>query len=82
MELCKWTVDLGNLPSFQQQAGTVQGGFYTGACVLALSLAVGRPVLTNFHMHPLPRRAVPMPCPVLRYNLLRFPPTNLTVFSP
>ncbi|THH06853.1 hypothetical protein EW145_g3802 [Phellinidium pouzarii] len=29
MELCKWTVDLGNLPSFQQQANMVQGGFYT-----------------------------------------------------
>ncbi|KAH8114842.1 actin-like ATPase domain-containing protein [Phellopilus nigrolimitatus] len=29
MELCKWTVDLGNLPSFQQQASLVQGGFYT-----------------------------------------------------
>ncbi|KAI5120632.1 hypothetical protein M0805_009392 [Coniferiporia weirii] len=29
MELCKWTVDLGNLPSFQQQANMIQGGFYT-----------------------------------------------------
>lgn len=29
IELCKWTVDLSNLPSFQQQAATVQGGFYT-----------------------------------------------------
>lgn len=29
-ELCKWTVDLGNLPNFQQQASMAQGGFYTG----------------------------------------------------
>lgn len=30
MELCKWTVDLGNLPSFQHQANIAQSGFYTG----------------------------------------------------
>lgn len=31
MELCKWTVDLGVLPSFQQNAGMPQpNGFYTG----------------------------------------------------
>ncbi|OCB85968.1 actin-like ATPase domain-containing protein [Sanghuangporus baumii] len=29
VELCKWTVDLGNLPSFQQQAAMMQSGFYT-----------------------------------------------------
>ncbi|TDL26993.1 actin-like ATPase domain-containing protein [Rickenella mellea] len=30
MELCKWTVDLGNLPSFQQYANLPQqNGFYT-----------------------------------------------------
>ena len=30
-ELCKWTVDLGTLPSFQQHANNPQpGGFYTG----------------------------------------------------
>lgn len=32
MELCKWTVDLGNLPSFQHQANIAQSGFYTGEC--------------------------------------------------
>ncbi|KAL5478877.1 hypothetical protein ACEPAI_2154 [Sanghuangporus weigelae] len=29
VELCKWTVDLGNLPSFQQQSAMMQSGFYT-----------------------------------------------------
>ncbi len=30
-KLCKWTVDLGTLPSFQQHATNPQpGGFYTG----------------------------------------------------
>ena len=36
MELCKWTVDLGNLPSFEQQANIAQGGFYTGEFVSAV----------------------------------------------
>lgn len=31
IELCRWTVDLGTLPSFQQHANNPQpGGFYTG----------------------------------------------------
>lgn len=31
-ELCKWTVDLTSLPSFQQQARLLQpNGFYTGS---------------------------------------------------
>ncbi len=31
MELCKWTVDLSVLPSFQEDANTPQAnGFYTG----------------------------------------------------
>jgi hypothetical protein len=30
-ELCKWTVDLGSLPPFQQFAQSQQG-FYTGSC--------------------------------------------------
>ena len=31
LELCRWTVDLGTLPSFQQHANNPQpGGFYTG----------------------------------------------------
>lgn len=34
MELCKWTVDLGNLPSFQHQANIAQSGFYTGECFI------------------------------------------------
>lgn len=30
IELCRWTVDLGTLPSFQQHANNPQpGGFYT-----------------------------------------------------
>jgi hypothetical protein len=30
-ELCKWTVDLSSLPTFQQNAAMPQpGGFYTG----------------------------------------------------
>ena len=30
-ELCKWTVDLSSLPTFQQNASYLQhGGFYTG----------------------------------------------------
>lgn len=30
-ELCKWTVDLSSLPTFQQNAALPQpGGFYTG----------------------------------------------------
>jgi len=36
-ELCKWTVDLGNLPSFQHQANSASGGFYT-EFVLGLEL--------------------------------------------
>jgi hypothetical protein len=32
-ELCKWTVDLGSLPPFQQFAQSQQG-FYTGSCSL------------------------------------------------
>jgi len=32
-ELCKWTVDLSSLPTFQQNASYPQpGGFYTGRC--------------------------------------------------
>lgn len=32
-ELCKWTVDLSSLPTFQQNAAQPQpGGFYTGNC--------------------------------------------------
>lgn len=31
IELCRWTVDLGSLPGFQQNANNPQpGGFYTG----------------------------------------------------
>ncbi len=31
-ELCKWTIDLGALPSFQQNASIPNStGFYTGA---------------------------------------------------
>ena len=31
MELCKWTIDLGALPSFQQNASVPNSnGFYTG----------------------------------------------------
>ena len=31
VELCKWTVDIGSLPSFQENAGMpTQNGFYTG----------------------------------------------------
>lgn len=31
LELCRWTVDLGSLPGFQQNANNPQpGGFYTG----------------------------------------------------
>ena len=34
MELCKWTIDLGALPSFQQNASVPNSnGFYTGASV-------------------------------------------------
>lgn len=30
-ELCKWTVDLSSLPTFQQNASVLQpNGFYTG----------------------------------------------------
>lgn len=30
-ELCKWTVDIGSLPSYQENASTsTQNGFYTG----------------------------------------------------
>jgi len=32
LELCKWTVDIGSLPSFQENASLPsQDGFYTGA---------------------------------------------------
>jgi hypothetical protein len=32
VELCKWTVDIGSLPSFQENASMpAQNGFYTGA---------------------------------------------------
>jgi hypothetical protein len=32
VELCKWTVDIGSLPSFQENASMpTQNGFYTGA---------------------------------------------------
>ena len=37
VELCKWTVDLGTLPTFQQQAQLAPGGFYTN---FELGLAV------------------------------------------
>lgn len=38
VELCKWTVDLGTLPTFQQQASVSNGqGFYTN---FELGLAV------------------------------------------
>ena len=31
MELCKWTVDLGSLPSFQENSNMPHpNGFYTG----------------------------------------------------
>ena len=31
LELCKWTVDIGSLPSFQENASTpTADGFYTG----------------------------------------------------
>lgn len=31
VELCKWTVDIGSLPSFQENASMPsQNGFYTG----------------------------------------------------
>jgi len=31
VELCKWTVDIGSLPSFQENANMpTQDGFYTG----------------------------------------------------
>lgn len=37
MELCKWTIDLGALPSFQQNASTPNSnGFYTGASFILL----------------------------------------------
>ncbi|KAG5645618.1 hypothetical protein DXG03_005609 [Asterophora parasitica] len=41
-ELCKWTVDLSSLPTFQQNASVPQtGGFYTGERALSLSSLVG-----------------------------------------
>lgn len=30
VELCKWTVDISSLPSFQENAGIQPNGFYTG----------------------------------------------------
>jgi hypothetical protein len=34
VELCKWTVDIGSLPSFQENANMpAQNGFYTGESV-------------------------------------------------
>ncbi len=42
MELCKWTIDLSALPSFQQNASTpTSSGFYTGASFGLPSLASG-----------------------------------------
>ena len=42
MELCKWTIDLGALPSFQQNASTPNSnGFYTGASFVFPSQANG-----------------------------------------
>ena len=33
-ELCKWTVDLSSLPTFRENASTMQvNGFYTGTLV-------------------------------------------------
>lgn len=46
MELCKWTIDLGALPSFQQNASTPNSnGFYTGASLSLLLLTGGAGVL-------------------------------------
>jgi hypothetical protein len=37
VELCKWTVDIGSLPSFQENASMPsQNGFYTGALIALL----------------------------------------------
>jgi hypothetical protein len=48
-EICKWTVDLAPLPSFQQAAaGSQFGGFYTGALVLYYSNEVKIGLMRRF----------------------------------
>jgi hypothetical protein len=49
VELCKWTVDIGSLPSFQENASMPsQNGFYTGALKQACVLLVGPHDESNF----------------------------------